>query len=541
MKRNSLLFLIMLVAHAMFGQIYLNIDNTPLDSCKGCFVKPTTPSNSQFLPSFYSNAKIKKGNIVLDSVRYYYPVDQLTTFLYMGVMHYDSYGRRDSIIWYELDTLYNYRAPSEKIEYNYSFSGKLSSRYTYGYAGSTSGGVWIKTKGDEYYYDQNDSIIQRKIYTYDSGYRIQYDLNYQYDSFGNLSEIKEQYWNYSHPTNNYFVKKVANYNQNNLLINDTLYQMLNANWFGLNAEVLTYNSLNKLERLIYSIRQADSSWYEFNKLEYSINQVNLMDTVFKFRQNTFGSWYLAQKFFYSYTPTNKISSYKAVDVIAGVPDLPFFKQDRFYTIQDNLFKINQYKYDTITQSWIIDKKWGAVYDSSGNVVYDYNCYVNFYTGLWDSIVNEKSFFDESIDASGSDFPIFQNPSMVITEYVNPNSNNLLMERMLYKKGTFDDSIVMRGHMTFYYSGIPSGFSEFSEESLYKIYPNPARTYVTVCIPDSEIEARLNLYDISGRLVNSYFIKNKQRISVEGLSSGIYLYTITTDNKFYTGKLSVVSK
>ncbi len=537
MKKIYALLFSILFAHTMFGQIYLNIDEMPLDSCKSCFVKPSTQSNSQFLPSFYSDARTAKGSIILDSVKYYYPVDYLTTLLYMGVMHYNNYGSRDSIIWYDLDPLYNYRSPSEKIEYNYSSSGKLSSRYTYGYAGSTSGGVWIKAKGDEYYYDQNDSIIQRKIYTYDSGYRLKYNMNYQYDSLGNLFEIKEQYWNYSHPIDNYYIKKEATYNQNNQILCDTLFQMTNSGWYATEAENRTYDSLNKLKTVTPSIILADSSWYQWNMLEYSINQANLVDTILKFRKSNLGGWYLAQKFFYSYTPTNNLSSAKAVDVIAGVPDLPYFKQDRFYTIQD-LSKINEYKYDTITQSWIIDKIWEAVYDSLGNVIYDYNCYVNFYTGLWDSIVNEKSFFNESINASGSDFPFFQNPSMVITEYVNPNSNNLLMERMLYKKGTFDDSIVMRGHMTFYYSGIPSGFSEFSEESSYKIYPNPASTQVTVSIPGFEKEGNLILYDISGRLVRSYLIKNRQTLSVEGLSNGIYLYSIITNNKYFTGKLCI---
>jgi hypothetical protein len=527
-------------AHTIFGQIFPSKEMM-LDSCKSGFIKLVTLPNSHQFPSFISNTKTTKGSIVLDSVRYYYPVDQLTTFLYMGVMHYDNYGRRDSIIWFELDTLFNYRNPSEKIEYNYNSSGKILSRYSYGHAYNSSGGVWIKAKGDEYFYNQNGLIVQRKIYTYDSGYRLQYDLNYVYDSLGNLIEHKEEYWNFSHPSNNYFVKKVANYNQNNLLINDTLYQMLNANWFGLNAEVLTYDSLNKLSCLIYSDRLSDSSWYEFNKLEYSINQANLMDTVFKFRRNSFGSWYLAQKFFYGYTATQKLSSFKLVEVNSNGSDLPFFKQNRFYTMQDSLLKIKEYKYDTITQAWKKDKIWENVFDSSGNILYDYNCYWNFYTGLWDSIVNETSIYDESINTNNSNFPVFQNPTMSITEYINPNSNSLLKERKLYDKDIFNGSVIMRGHLTFYYSGIPSGFSEFSEESLYKIYPNPARTYVTVCIPNSEIEGRLNLYDISGRLISSYYIKNKQRISVEGLSSGIYLYTITTDNKFYTGKLCVESK
>ncbi|RUA24683.1 MAG: hypothetical protein DSY76_07520, partial [Bacteroidetes bacterium] len=298
MKKIYTLLFSMLFVQTIFGQIYSNME-IPLDSCKTCFVKRETLSNSQFSPSFQRDTRTLKGNIVLDSVRYYYPVDYLTTFLYMGVMHYDNFGSWDRIIWYELDTLYNYRVPSLKTEYNYTSTGKLSSTYTYNYGGSTSGGVWTKVEGDEYYYDQNDSIVQRKIYTYDNGYKLEYDMNYQYDSLGNLFEIKEQYWNYSYPYKNYYIKKEAKYNQNNQILCDTLFQMINLDWYAIEAENRTYDSMNKLKTVIPSVRLSDSSWYQWNMLEYSINQANLVDTIFKFRKNNTGGWYLAQKFFYS--------------------------------------------------------------------------------------------------------------------------------------------------------------------------------------------------------------------------------------------------
>ena len=64
--------------------------------------------------------------------------------------------------------------------------------------------------------------------------------------------------------------------------------------------------------------------------------------------------------------------------------------------------------------------------------------------------------------------------------------------------------------------------DFAKNSI-KIYPNPAKDHFTVKLDG---EAKVTLYDVSGRIVLERDIQSSEHINTSGLSSGVYLVHIT---------------
>jgi YVTN family beta-propeller protein len=72
---------------------------------------------------------------------------------------------------------------------------------------------------------------------------------------------------------------------------------------------------------------------------------------------------------------------------------------------------------------------------------------------------------------------------------------------------------------------------------FSIYPNPAKTYFTVRLPQTANRITVKLYDVSGKIVKEAKIKKQEtRISLEGIMNGIYF--IQLDNETITKKLVI---
>lgn len=73
-----------------------------------------------------------------------------------------------------------------------------------------------------------------------------------------------------------------------------------------------------------------------------------------------------------------------------------------------------------------------------------------------------------------------------------------------------------------------GTNEIKADSGVNIYPNPAKTFVTVDL-GKNYKAKITIIDASGRLVKTLDINSKDKVNVSGLVKGTYLFDITLDN------------
>ncbi|MBK7129229.1 MAG: T9SS type A sorting domain-containing protein [Crocinitomicaceae bacterium] len=79
-------------------------------------------------------------------------------------------------------------------------------------------------------------------------------------------------------------------------------------------------------------------------------------------------------------------------------------------------------------------------------------------------------------------------------------------------------------------------SESDNESNLKVYPNPASKQVTIFSDGNNI--KLNLYSVSGKLIQSAAFDTYYSLSLENLVPGVYLVQVQNDNGLYITKLIV---
>ena len=84
-----------------------------------------------------------------------------------------------------------------------------------------------------------------------------------------------------------------------------------------------------------------------------------------------------------------------------------------------------------------------------------------------------------------------------------------------------------------------GVSKY-QQTEYKLYPNPAKNFVILEIPDSETEVELKLFSVSGKEVSISNVANEKTvlINLDNVSTGIYNLQIIINNTYYYSKLII---
>ncbi|MDD4148960.1 MAG: T9SS type A sorting domain-containing protein, partial [Bacteroidales bacterium] len=91
----------------------------------------------------------------------------------------------------------------------------------------------------------------------------------------------------------------------------------------------------------------------------------------------------------------------------------------------------------------------------------------------------------------------------------------------------------------YNSGWQSSITHVQFSNDINVYPNPTSDYVTVGLTDLRTNFDVYLYNMTGQLV--YYSENNTeacKFSVVDLPEGMYIIKIMSENRVYTGKLSV---
>ncbi len=83
--------------------------------------------------------------------------------------------------------------------------------------------------------------------------------------------------------------------------------------------------------------------------------------------------------------------------------------------------------------------------------------------------------------------------------------------------------------------VTTGMSEIKVANQVSVYPNPVNQELTINLPNHQ-SYHLNLFDISGKLVQSIDGISGEHTSLSNLQGGIYYYTMQTANAVYNGKL-----
>ncbi len=74
-----------------------------------------------------------------------------------------------------------------------------------------------------------------------------------------------------------------------------------------------------------------------------------------------------------------------------------------------------------------------------------------------------------------------------------------------------------------------------DKQQFVLYPNPALDFISFNGDFSE-NLNLKIFDVSGKMIINLTITSDEKINIQSLASGIYLYQITTQNSTQTGKV-----
>jgi hypothetical protein len=94
-----------------------------------------------------------------------------------------------------------------------------------------------------------------------------------------------------------------------------------------------------------------------------------------------------------------------------------------------------------------------------------------------------------------------------------------------------------------YGNGDSGINDIkpTNQSLVKVYPNPAKDYVNVDIECTNFRSSdIEILDMQGKIVKQAKLKGKQgnRVDVSSLSAGAYTYNVTLNGKTLSGKIII---
>jgi hypothetical protein len=77
-----------------------------------------------------------------------------------------------------------------------------------------------------------------------------------------------------------------------------------------------------------------------------------------------------------------------------------------------------------------------------------------------------------------------------------------------------------------------------KSSSINVYPNPTTDNIHLTLPENVQQAFFTLYDMQGKELIKQEVVNEDKVMVNDLAAGIYIYKVATDKESYQGKISI---
>ncbi len=300
-----------------------------------------------------------------------------------------------------------------------------------------------------------------------------------------------------------------------------------AQWFVTDKNVYTYDADGKLmEKDNYYWVANTSQWEPTEQNLYSYNADGSIDVISTLYW-TGSTWEDGSQEVYSYDGdgnlTEIVSSYW--DGFSWQPD----SRELFGYNADGQWTeyITQY-WDFDLGQWANDEKEEYIYDAAGDVMENFTYVWDIVTQTWMSVSKLDLVHDTDYSAQDLLIPI------VYEEDVPHFFTHKLDNAQLYN---WDEDLgweVFLNVDLYYSEYVFVGTSEPEAEEL-GVFPNPASDHISLQLPDDFTEGIFRVFDAQGRQVLVQELQGSGEISVAGLQSGLYFYTLGGDERKMYGK------
>jgi hypothetical protein len=394
-------------------------------------------------------------------------------------------------------------------EYFYS-NGFISSYNDYWWNDTTS--LWIPQWRDEYTYGASGNMTEAIFYEWDEvavDWVSAEKMEFSYDANENLAV--------------------------------TIYYEWDADageWVPSWKEEYFYDANgNEIEYLGYEWDGDSSEWSVYEKWESTYDEdENLIQVLALVWDSDASDWVADWKEEASYDEHGNMTLYTEYvwDTDAGdwVVDWTY-KTEYTYDASERIILTIEYSWDEDAGEWYADYRADYTYDANGNPNMEFYAVLDEGTGEMISTMKYEYTYDLSHDfdeliAPGGKCWFWPDMCFAI-------QNQPLAVSYYWWDYDLEDWLDY-GRGNYYYSEQEVVYVNNMEQPIAEIYPNPVAEYIVFSFSGDHQLGFFELYDLQGRLMLTEEIGPSERLSLEGLSSGMYLYNLYMDGMLQSGKL-----
>lgn len=393
-------------------------------------------------------------------------------------------------------------------------------------------GQWHEDEKAEYVYDANWNLILERDYEWDEmTNQLIYDwkAEYTYDAQGNLTQ--EIYYQLDEITNQFIANDMYTYTYDangnrtqyiNYSLDDVSGQLMA--WYKLD---FTYDaSKNLTKEIYYYFNQVTNQAELQNKSEYTYNsngqQILSLYSNWSSQSN---QWEEASSKTETTYNSNGYQIQRLISYWDGNEWYNSSKEEFNYDTKGNL--ILDANFSFTNNQWNPWYKEVYTFDDLGNNTQ----YINYgewdsSTGEWKSIWKDEYTFDNNYTSNDLIW-LFEDGG---------NSAHMMTDIKEYEWNNDTKQWIYNYQITLNYSEVNVTSASILNTELSKVYPNPCSESISFGFPDSNSQINFELFDLQGRKLLSKAIGSNEKVNMEGLRSGIYLYKLNVDGKVQSGKL-----
>lgn len=394
--------------------------------------------------------------------------------------------RLDSIIFFNVFDTATSPVPHYKLVFAYD-STQLSTNYsTYSYETLTD--EWFISDSTVYSYNNNGQIAGLLMYmsfldaiTQQVSLKVIEKKDYFYDTTGILKMINKYWWNQD--------------------LNQLQYER---------TEAFTYNAAGN--KTLWELKNWDSIngiWHDYVKFSYSydtLNQQLVKEQAFSWN-NYLGPWQWEE---YCYIDFEYDSTSNKINAYTFNKSYPAFQ-------------------------WELVANREIFLNVSSNTTHSIYYSKNYDNGNLEPSMKEDFNYDYNYPHSDLIVPTF--------EFRFPNMFHTSEFGYMITECTssfyFNQQFIPQSTGIYYYSTHVDSVPLPAPIASLAVFPNPARDYITFNSDAFDSPAQIFIYDITGKQRMSLELYGKNRIPLEGISRGMYFYTVTDGKRIWKGKFIVL--
>jgi hypothetical protein len=431
------------------------------------------------------------------------------------------------------DNTNNLILDDDKEEYAYGSNGNITQ---YVKSHGDNGTDWYFDDKAEYTYNTNGNMLTASFYEWgssrlgwitDSKYENTYDIN------GNRTQSifyfgkNSKDWRPSTKTENF-------YNSENKIT-----ETYSSSWYDSASSLVLYekseNSYNSKGNLIlttgYSWQKDLNRWEESYKYsyDYDLNEKLILRLALRLNENT-NEWENNLKTEYTYDSLgNELS-----DII--------YK----WNSTDNIWEIqSKYEYTYNSEGYLIQKNTGRVWRETDNGIEYGNAFDDY---IYDSNRNliehqRSSKFPNDPTYYSTRYTYNYDLSYTLSDlflpysYLSPEEiNNKPLEYIAYYWDDTNNDWINERKKIYYYSEENILTVKNTEPIKIALYPNPVLNEIKFNLTNESKLITFELFDFQGRKIISKKINENEKLNLEYLNSGIYIYYLIVGEKKQKGKL-----